>query len=262
MQANKVGDLDLSITPRGGVIWYPVEKLSVKGLYSQAFRAPRINELYMNYGNSLFGNENLEPEKVSTLDIGIGYQAEQAQFGVDFFYSKQLKNIQYLPTDTNAFVTIYQNVADVTFIGGEFEGKYYINKNLYLNASMLYQTNKNDSVENLVPIPNFSAKAGVSYMSDNGITVGLFNIYQGELDDKFEAPKNTDYQGAYDLLHLHSNFNINKLFNLQFKPELELFLNIDNILDKEVFLWDLGSTGVVIPKIPGRAIYFGIKASL
>ncbi len=262
LQANKVEGLKLSLAPRLGVIWYPVEKLSIKGLYSQAFRAPRINELYMNFPGLvlLLGNEDLDPEKVSTIDVGIGYQAEQVQLRIDFFHSSQSGIIRYF-TDTASGASIFNNLDDIKFTGGEFEGKYYVNKNLYINASALYQTNENDNDENLVPIANLGLKAGISYMSNNGITLGLFNLYQGDLDDKFKNTRNEDYQGAYNLLHFHSNFNINKLFKLQFKPKLELFIDIDNMLDKKVYLWDLTGDLDAIPKIPGREVYFGLKVS-
>ena len=48
-QANKIGDIALNVVPRFGVIWNPTSKLSVKALYSQAFRAPSINETTLDY---------------------------------------------------------------------------------------------------------------------------------------------------------------------------------------------------------------------
>ena len=261
MQTNKVGELDLSIVPRGGLIWYPFERLSVKALYSEAYRAPSINELYMNFPDGLYGDENLKPEKVATIDFGVNYQGEQGQVGASFFYSKQKDIIQpvFFPM---SFERQYTNLDAVTFMGGEFEGKYYINKSIYVNLSALYQTNENDSVKNLTPVANFGLKSGISYMWDKGITISLFDIYQGDLDKKFIGTLNPD-QGAYNLLHLHSNFKINKLFNLQFKPQISMFLDIDNILDKKVYMYDWGGfTYDALPVNPGRAIYFGLKVKL
>jgi outer membrane receptor for ferrienterochelin and colicin len=44
IQANKVEGIDFNLVPRAGLIWYPVPKINVKAFYSQAFRAPSINE--------------------------------------------------------------------------------------------------------------------------------------------------------------------------------------------------------------------------
>ena len=142
-QMNKVGDLDLSIVPRAGIILYPVNRLSIKALNSEAYRAPSINELYINFLDGMFGDENLKPEKVSTIDLGISYQGEKVQIGLSGFYSKQTDIVApvFLP---NSIARQYSNLGEITYIGGEFEAKYYLNKNFYVNASLLYQTNEND----------------------------------------------------------------------------------------------------------------------
>jgi outer membrane receptor for ferrienterochelin and colicins len=258
MQANKVENIKMNVVPRAGIIWSPVSRFNVKALYSEAFRAPSLSENNINM-TYIKGNPDLKPEKVATIDIGISYQGEQAQVGVNFFQSKQTGIIKYNTTGMPPFV--YSNLDKVEFKGVEFEGKYYVNKSLYLNASLLYQENKNDSLKNLTPIANIGTKAGISYVWDKGITLSLFDIYQGDLDKRFIGALNP-HQGAYNLLHLHSNFNLNKLFAMTFKPVFSLFLNVDNVLDKQHFRYDLGGVSRDgIPGIPGRAIYFGIKVS-
>lgn len=255
MQANKVENIKLNVVPRAGLIWYPVSRFNVKALYSEAFRAPSINEVNMNFVGFLLGNPDLEPEKVATIDLSLSYQGEQTQLAVNLFQSKMSNIVQI-------YYSTYENRGNVTYQGAEFEGKYYLNRSLYICGSVLYQTNENDSLKNLAPIANLGTKAGISYVWDKGITIGLFDIYQGDLDDKFKGNRNPN-QGAYNLLHLHSKFNLNKLFNMSFEPGLSLYINIDNLLDKEHFGYDLGgSTMDGIPSVPGRAVYFGLNASL
>ena len=261
MQLNKVGDLDMSVTPRGGIVWYPLKKLSLKLLYSEAFRAPSINELYVANPGYIYGNENLDPEKVKTIDVGLSYQAGQAQLGANFFYSKQSDIITYV-FDFATFTSNYVNLpGEYEFIGGEFEGKYYVNNKIYVDGSVLYQNNKRDTIKNIMPLSNLGIKAGISYMNDdNGITVSLFNIYQGDLDSKFKDA-NSPGQGAYNLMSLHTNFIINKIFSMSFKPQISLFINIDNVVGKEIYLSG-GSGAVAIPTYPGRRIYFGLNVAL
>ncbi len=262
MQLNKVGDLDLSVTPRGGIVWYPLKKLSLKVLYSEAFRAPSVNELYIANVGYIYGNEDLKPEKVKTIDVGLSYQAGQAQLGANFFYSQQTGIISYV-FNFATFVSNYVNLpGKYEFIGGEFEGKYYINNKIYVNGSVLYQSNKRDSVKNVMPLSNLGIKAGISFMDeDKGVTASLFNIYQGYLDGKFKDTKGNPGQGAYNLMQLHTNFVLNKIFNMQFKPAISLFLNIDNVLGNEIFL-STGEGSVSLPAYPGRRVYFGLNVLL
>jgi len=261
LQANKVGDLDLSVLPRGGLIYYPIDRVSVKALYSQAYRAPSINELYMNFDIGLFGDENLEPEKVSTFDFGVNYQGEQIQLGVSYFYSEQTDIIQPVYTDFPAsWNRTYMNLSDVTFKGYEFEGKYYFNRNLFLTGSALYQEHKQKEVEN--PVAKFSEKGGISYMWDKGVTVSLFDIYQDKLKDEFNGVLNPN-PGKTNIVQFHSNFKLNQILNFDSKIKVDLFVNVDNLLDEEVYMWDWGGYSFdTIPAVQGRVIYAGLSAQL
>ena len=71
-QANKIGDSDVTVVPRAGLIWSPAPKITVKALYGQAFRAPYINELHIDHPG-LLGNPNLKSEHVSSIDLEVSY---------------------------------------------------------------------------------------------------------------------------------------------------------------------------------------------
>lgn len=260
-QVNKVENIDLDVVPRAGLIWYPFSRINVKTLYSQAFRAPSINEIGLNHP-AMKGNPNVKSEKVNTIDIGVNYQGEQIQGSVNYFFSRQTKVIFQDRSGKYALPT-YDNIGEIDLQGVEFEGKYYLNKSLLLIASMLYQTNKDKGGdENVTPIANFGAKAGISYKSEKGVTVSLFNIYQGDLDKKYDTQVNPS-PGAYNLMNLHCRFNVNKFFGSKLSQDLSLLLQVDNLLDKEIWLPNWGLIiGNSIPVNQGRTIYFGMEVSL
>jgi outer membrane receptor for ferrienterochelin and colicins len=261
-QANKVEDIDLDVVPRAGIIWYPVEQINVKALYSQAFRAPSINELTINFPE-MRGNSNLVPEKVSTVDLGVNYQKERMHLGVNLFYSKQ-KDVIFQNRDTTITpYPMYWNGAEVEFMGFEFEGKYYISRDLFLTGSVLYQTNEDkDGEENVTPIANLGFKAGIGYVSPKGLTASIFNIYQGDLDEKYDTQVNPS-PGTYNLMNVYCKYNLNRLFNLSSVKELALFLQVDNLLDEEIWLPDWGLIlGKSMPVNQGRAIYMGLNVAL
>ncbi len=213
VQLNKVEDIDLNLVPRAGLIWYPAEKVNVKAFYSSAFRAPSINEFSINFPE-MMGNPDLTPEKVNTLDIGVGYQGDKIQAGINFFHS-QMKNIIFQNRDTTVVpAPMYWNGAEVDFTGVELETKYYITKEWYVNGSMLYQTNENaEGNENVTPIANLGIKTGLSYKSDNGITASVFNIYQGGLNERYDTQLNPS-PGSYNMLNVYLNFDILNLFDI------------------------------------------------
>ena len=56
--------------------------------------------------------------------------------------------------------------------------------------------------------------------------------------------------------------DLNKLFKVRFAKDLSLVLNIDNLLDKEVWLpIQVQPIGGAIPYNQGRTIYGGFKAA-
>lgn len=272
MQANKVDEFDLDVVPRGGVIWYPASRINIKGLYSQAYRAASVDEFSMNYPNGLVGNPNLKPEKVATIDLGVNYLGEKMQGGVNVFHSEMSNAIAPvfipMPDPANPFggITMYMNQGITTFKGVEFEAKYYIARNLFLTGSMLYQQSKSDTVENVTSIANFSAKAGISYKWSKGITISLFDIYQGDLDEKYtQNTFNLNPQaGSYNLLNLYCSADIVKLFGMSTNHGISLFVQGNNILDEQVWTHDYSASfpSSTIPVNPGRTIYAGLNFSL
>ncbi len=259
LQANKVQNIDLDIVPRVGIIFYPSSHVNIKTLYSQAFRAPSINEMGINHP-AIIGNPDINSEKVNTIDVGVNYYREQFQCGVNYFFSKQTEVI--FQDRTNPLI-VYGNIGEIEHQGVVLEGKYYATRSLFLTGSALYQTNKDkEGNKNVAPIANFGAKAGISYKSEKGVTVSLFNIYQGDLDKEYDTQVNPS-PGAYNLMNLHCRFNVNKFFDFKLSQDLSLLLQVDNLLDKEIWLPNWGLiNGNSMPVNQGRTIYFGMEVSL
>ena len=169
-QTNKIGNIPLNTVPRAGAVWTPSSAVSVKALYSQAFRAPSLDENLVN-NPGLGGNPNLKPESVATFDLGIYFESGHAQFGVDYFHSKLTNNIVNVPGPSRA---VYFNLGDVTFNGVETEGKYYFRKNLFMQGSVLYQVNVDGhGISNVSPVPDIGFKYGVSYENKRKFTASL-----------------------------------------------------------------------------------------
>lgn len=267
-QANKIGTISLDVVPRGGLIWTPTPRWSMKALYSQAFRAPSLNETLLNYippaaigGPSLIGNPNLVPEKVATIDVELGYQGNRFQASIDYFHSVQTNNIVL----ANATVAgTYMNVGKTTFDGVEMEGKYYLHKNFFFTGSANYQFNVEGDglgISSITPIPNFGAKAGMSYESTNGVTAGLFDVYEGPISGYSGAlnPK----PGAYSQLNANLHWDISKHVHAGSNNRMALVAHAENLANTAVWMpdWkDVPGDSIFVSR--GRTIYAGIELSL
>ena len=273
---DQVDDFDVDVNPRAGLILYPIENINIKLLYSTAYRAPSLNELYLDHsamrgqmvprdpseGISTYG---LEPEKVHTFDVGVNYSSKSAQIGINGFHSR-MKNLIIQDRNTAHYaIPTWDNLGEVTIFGMECEGKYYVTEEILFEGSFLYQHSKNEDENsdeiNVTPLPNFSAKGGLSYISKFGLMVSAFNTFQEQLDPKYESDLNkvTKY---FNMVHVHAVYDLNKALSISNVKELSLVLQIDNLLDEEIWLPAWGLTpGSTIPYNRGRIIYGGFKVS-
>ena len=260
-QANKVRDYNLNIVPRAGFIWYPVERINIKGLYGQAFRAASVNELSLQY-QGFYGNPDVKPEKVSTIDLGVNYMGKKLQGGVNYFRNKQSNIIT--PGLNQDSVYMYLNRGAITFQGVEAELRYYITKQLFFTGGAMYQENKDaDDNFNTTPIASFGAKGGLSYASEKGFSISLFDVYQHKLHDRFTNTVFNPAPGAYNVLNLYVDLNVVKLFNIGMDQGINLFVQGNNILDETIWTPDWGGVaGESIPMNQGREVYVGLKLSL
>ena len=274
---DKKDNFAVDFNPRAGVILFPLEHINIKGLFSTAYRAPSINELYLDFssisGKMVPHNDphwgkwheyDLKPEKVYTYDLGVNYQNEGIQIGINGFHTR-MKNIIIQDRDTSRYqVATWDNMNETTIFGLECESKYQVTKEILFLGSFLYQQSKDDktSESNVTPLPNFSVKGGLSYMSDYGLTVSAFNTFQEALDPKYYSDLNKTTK-HFNMTNIHCSYDLNKLIKCASIKEVSLVLVVDNLLDVKVWLpaWGL-IPGSTIPYNQGRTIYGGFKVSL
>ena len=257
-QANKIGSLALDVVPRGGVIWSPATRWNVKALYGQAFRAPSINETSLNHPG-LQGDPNLRPENVATFDLELSYHGDRVQGSVNYFHSRQTDSIVI---DSSGQVWRYVNRGEATFKGVELDGKYYINRNVYILGSFLHQANEDgEGAKNITPVPNTSAKGGISFQNERGITASIFDNYQGSING-FSSILNP-FPSSRHLLSAHARLDFAALLKARQSAGLALVINGDNLTNDQVWLPDWGgNSGDTIPARRGRTLYVGVEMSV
>jgi outer membrane receptor protein involved in Fe transport len=255
LQANKIGSIALNVVPRAGILWNPAAHFTLKALYGGAFRAPSLDETGLTHPG-LKGDPNLVPEKVGTLDLQVSYQNNRAQASVDYFHSRET---QLIFEDGSAFPARYYNSSALaTFQGIDSEGKYYLRRNWFLMGSALYQVNHDQAIAYLSAIPSLGAKAGISYMAENGADVSVFDAYQGHLGG-FAAATNPR-PGAFHSVSAHARLDLTKHWLKDSAEGFALFVHGDDLANTQIWLPALGTSSPdTIPVVRGRTVYFGIE---
>jgi len=256
VQVNKIGAISINAVPRVGLVWNPSDHITMKILYGGAYNAPSLDETLLNHPG-LKGNPDLIPEKVGTFDAQVTYQNNRLQASLDYFESRQtdliLQNGAVFPA------VYYNNPTPIHFQGGEAGGKYYLKRDWFLTGSVLYQVNDSGAgAKNWSPSPNVVAKAGVSYLSANGLTFSVFDAYQGQIAG-YLSPLNPPAV-AFPSISAHARYDITKRWMKNDARGIAIFMNGDDLLNQPVWLPALGSGSAnTIPVIRGRTVLWGVE---
>ncbi len=278
-QINKVPGQSVDFVPRIGTIINITPELGFKGLYGSAYKTGAASELYSNVPNTLYGNTNLLPEKVSTTDLQIFYQKSTYQFTVSAFQSDQTNTVIRKPFSqlpdvtqqgTNPGANYYLNLGTLQIKGVEVEAKVFPVQDLMITTSYAYQENKNGKGQtNTTTIPNNMIKVGVSYAFAKGLTLGLFNSYFSTPGDVINSQ--TDLTVAqqrvlanpvpseFNLLTANLNTDFKKLFNLKNTPSIILNVYADNLLDQKYYYPEFSRRVInSLPAYSGKAFYVSL----
>jgi outer membrane receptor protein involved in Fe transport len=254
-QTNKIGSIPLNTVPRGGLVYTPSTHTSVKALYSQAFRAPSLDENLLN-NPGLGGNPNLKPETVATFDLGVFYENNRSQIGIDYFHSRFGDNIVNVAGATRS---VYFNLGTVTFNGIELEGKYYFRKNFFLQGSTLYQVNADQTGKtNVSPIPNIGFKAGISYETKRSLTFGLFDVSDGPFDGYTAV---NPLQGWHHIINANFRYDLSKYFPFGDRTGVAAVMHANNLTNQVIWLPSGFSSVDTVPVSQGRVIFAGLEFS-
>jgi outer membrane receptor for ferrienterochelin and colicin len=256
VQVNKIQGVDVNVVPRVGAIYNFTKSLGTKVLYGQAFRAAYAIETDIQ-STVIQGNPNLNPEILKNLDVQVFYSITKLELAATYFDSRKEDNITRL---NGQFVNAGRNEAH----GVELEGKYVPNARLYINGSYAYQTNQlvadNGNITKQASLmPDHVAKLGVGYRTNQGLSLGLYNMYVSKFHSfagQDALPGNNGETKGYNTLSANVSLSIPKIFALDMQEEIIFSVYGTNLLDEKINIPDVASRMVYsMPGKSGRAIY-------
>ncbi len=249
-QANMPDNRGSYYSPRMSFIIYFSKKYDIgaKLLYAHAFRSPSPLEQYLDHP-ALLGNEALIPERIKTDEIQFFYNVKKIQFAINSFRSRFFDLISRVPIIEQPERQTFDNVGEMETMGLELETKIVILHNLFFTGSAMYQKNlqKTDDIKSFAPETMF--KSGLSYNTNLGLSIGIFNVFYGKPLAN-EGKKLNPEEHAINLL------SVNIRYKLPIKIPIEISIFSQNLLDDDFYFTEFSKRWTnTLPMGPGRTIY-------
>lgn len=209
--------IDAELSPRVAVVHPLTSSQSLKILYGEAFRAPTVNELFIQNSAGVVGNPDLQPETIKTSEIIWIKQWAQQVLTVNAFYN----TIDHVISrdDTLAMPTFVNQSSPESFHGFELEyslqwGKPWL---LTVNASSFHNLPDSDFRQ-----ADTLASFIVNYSQDNW-NFNLSGVFSSE----------RHYLTGPTLQEINSFWQVNAKWRYKISDRLGFYLKAKNLLDKD-----------------------------
>jgi vitamin B12 transporter len=215
----------------------PITKISttLRGSYSEGFRAPAFNELY--YPD--YGNPNLKPELSSEYDGGFTTNfGERASFTATYFSRRVHNLIVTIPAPAPVYATA-GNAARVDVQGVEFVPSLTIIKGLTFsgNVTVLDETHADAAGSTAQPlrVAKHTASALLQYVRSanflphDRITASVNYIFVGDRDD-ITVESTIANHAAYNLVNAVVSYAMG--IPLKHVHNEEVFARVSNLMDR------------------------------
>ena len=264
-QWNKVAQTEGDISPRLGIVKNFTENWGSKLLYSEAFRSAVATERFLPSTQAVVGNPSLKPETIRTAEFQVFFTDDNSFAALTYFHSDIRNVIDRVPLGGGKFT--FENVGRVNSRGVELEGKRNFNHQWSLIGSTTYQHNEDESGNDASLAPNWMAKLGIAYASQQGVSVGLYDSYFGKPTPVHDVNPSVDEYNpepkAYHLLTANLSANLRTLLGYTTFPEMVFAIYADNLLNEHIYYPEYNRREInSIPIYSGRAIYATLSAKL
>ena len=229
--------------PHLGLVFQVSPRLSFRGVVNKGFRSPQLNELFM-YPPA---NPELEPERVWNYELGV--QKTIFHFlslkGAVFY----MRGSNLIETSTNPFPPpqyLFMNTGKFSFFGYELALALRLT---HLNVSISYSH---------LNTGNISKGRPGEKIDLNG------RFIKGGVTLSFQCQYVSDYFAAnFFTNRLPSYFLVNSHFAFRLHQNLELYVDLNNILDRDYMIFvELPGIASGSYIMPGRNIHIGFRLNL
>lgn len=206
-------------TPRLGLV-FNRDRLTVKILYSEAYRAPKPWDY--TFGS---GNLKLNPEEIRSYEAATIYEiSKNILFGMAIYHNKYYN---LLTLNTNGSDINFINRGKANTLGSEFTFEYNSNNfNAFFNYT--YNLSEDENGNELPEISKHVSNAGITYSPVDEIGISLRGTYLGKRKNPAAiSMKSNEY--VDEAFILNSSISYTGIKHTRFS------LIVNNLLDQKYF---------------------------
>ena len=248
-------------SPSVGVTFLAANGLNLYSSLSTAYETPTAQELSNQPSGEGGFNQDLEPEDLSSWEIGVRGLAEPARLRYEFaFYRAKVTN-GLVPFERPDGVVFFTNAGETSRNGVEMLVKWVPDSRFTAGFSYTYQDftfdefilDGDDFAGNIEPgAPPHQVFAGVTHRAPFGLT----SIAQLRWVDEYTVNNaNTAFNWAYTVVDLR--FALDRRWG---DADVRPFIGLDNLFDERYNAWTItnGFGGRYYDPSPGREVYGGV----
>lgn len=215
-------DFGSTTNPRASISWAATNDLTLRAFLGTAFRAPSFIDLHAQNNPAAQGNVNVEPEKITTREVTINYQANDHLFAsLTYFNYRAHKLIDHV-TDPVSGLAYTQNVGELEASGVEMEVLWQPKDNLKISSNFSHISSENNSGEDTPNIATELANIAIDWRISTDLYLNISTSWI--LDRERPAPDLRDKLDNYNLTSA-------KISHKGLIDGLELSIVANNLLD-------------------------------
>ncbi len=253
VRGDHYSDFGTTVNPRLAMVFSPTDKVNIKALYGQAFRAPTFLETNNLINGGIIPNPDLDPEEIQTVELQLNYRPVRTLRTAISLYRYNIDNVIRQVSTFNPdaiFETQARNQGERNGEGLDLELRYQpdVRKMFFLNYARVESTDTNGGIETVVEaVPERSINFGFVYDFPDDWVLGISGIYRGDWTSQSAIPL-PDIQ-----IPGYGDVKVNFLDELRFPdytilnlhlswrgalPGTDLLLGIENALDEHRYSGD------------------------
>ncbi len=266
------------LVPSVSVVYRPSENLSAKCLFGTGFRNPSFFEKYVQTVDVLAGDEDLEPERINTFELGIDYRVGKYSLRANAYYTKtdhmiarraldaeELEELNSRPGYGEGSMTwsegfVYYNSPGGVYRGLELSFQGIPAPGLSLQGNLTYKCGEDEDGNELQYFAPFHTNFSVRYspVRPVSVTVTLNHVSEreGNYASQYDWQTWPDAEAGGTDYTLESYALLNTRIGFTPTPPIEVVVIIKNILDKEYYYPEYIRRSIpFIPGGPGRSLF-------
>mgnify|MGYP002146215469 CR=1 FL=1 len=181
IEAENSGRARASISsPKASLIYAPAHSVELYASWGEGFRAPNLNELYSpGYGGYYAGNPNLDPERSSSLELGLDMRLGAVDFGVNAYRTRIDDLIAFQGGETSQAINVARAAVDGVELSVERHFEVW-----HIGANATWQDARDEgSDQPLLRRPQRKAAVQAGYALGNGVSVAGDIAYASQRRD-------------------------------------------------------------------------------